>query len=140
MPRRIFVLLPNWSNGGNSSTLASSMSCMPWSANFSSKASSTPLACPPYLPNTSRFFTLLARSRRVSGFWSKAKWVTRSNASSSLPFTTACCRSSNGTPCFSNSSSTACLRSAQLQRRRKSVRLPNFSCKAFLRSHLSKAR
>ena len=43
----------------------------------------------PYLVNTSRFLTFSARSRRVSGFWSKATWQIRSKGSRSLPSSSA---------------------------------------------------
>jgi hypothetical protein len=54
---------------------------MPLSAYLSSSASRTARAFSPYLAKTLRFLTFSARSRRVSGGWSKATWQTRSKAS-----------------------------------------------------------
>ena len=63
----------------------SSMASMPSSAYLSSSASSTARACVAVLGEVrSRLRTFSARSRRVSGGWSKATWQIRSNGSRSL--------------------------------------------------------
>jgi len=75
------VTLPIALKGGIFNTLVSSRLSTPSSAYFASRASSTPRACRPYFVNTSRFLTFSARSRRVSGFLSKATWQIRSKGS-----------------------------------------------------------
>ena len=84
----------------------------------------------PYLVNTSRLRTFSARSRRVSGGWSKATWQIRSKGSRSLPTSSA--SGSSSRPSLASSSMIACLRSAAFQRLRKSSRLAKRFCSAFL--------
>ena len=90
----------------------------------------TARACGPYLVKTSRLRTFSARSRRVSGGWSKATWQMRSKGSRSLPTSSA--SGSSDRPSFSSSSMMACLRSADFQRLRKSSRLAKRFFSAFL--------
>ena len=66
----------------------------------------------------SRLLTFSARSRRVSGGWSKATWQIRSKASKSRP--TCSASASRKTPVLASSSMMACLRSASFQALRKS--------------------
>ena len=53
----------------------------------------------PYFVNTSRLRTFSARSRRVSGGWSKATWQIRSKGSRSLPTSSASGSSSRPSAC-----------------------------------------
>ena len=84
--RRAF---PSRRTAGSAGLRGSSRSMTPSSWYFCSSASSTARACGPYLVKTSRLRTLSARSRRVSGGWSKATWQMRSKGSRSLPTSSA---------------------------------------------------